>query len=48
MFKSFALIGSENLSPWDYATGGLSFFVVALGGAAIGIIFAIATSLATK
>ncbi|EFO87792.1 CRE-NHX-3 protein [Caenorhabditis remanei] len=48
MFKSFALIGSENLSPWDYATGGLSFFVVAMGGAAIGIIFAIVTSLTTK
>ncbi|CAP22181.2 Protein CBR-NHX-3 [Caenorhabditis briggsae] len=48
MFKSFALIGSDNLSPWDYATGGLSFFVVAMGGAAIGIIFAIVTSLATK
>ncbi|CAL2043485.1 unnamed protein product [Caenorhabditis brenneri] len=48
MFKSFALIGSEHLSPWDYATGGLSFFVVAIGGAAIGIIFAIVTSLVTK
>lgn len=48
MFKSFALIGSENLSVLDYATGGLSFFVVALGGAAIGIIFAIAASLTTK
>ncbi|EGT33143.1 hypothetical protein CAEBREN_29621 [Caenorhabditis brenneri] len=48
MFKSFALIGSENLSVLDYATGGLSFFVVALGGAAIGVIFAIAASLTTK
>ncbi|CAP26206.1 Protein CBR-NHX-9 [Caenorhabditis briggsae] len=48
MFKSFALIGSENLSVLDYATGGLSFFVVALGGAAVGVIFAIAASLTTK
>ncbi|KAF1757746.1 hypothetical protein GCK72_014202 [Caenorhabditis remanei] len=48
MFKSFALIGSDNLSVLDYATGGLSFFVVALGGAAIGVIFAIAASLTTK
>ncbi|CAD6196556.1 unnamed protein product [Caenorhabditis auriculariae] len=48
MFKSFALVGSEHLSISDYLTGGLSFFVVALGGAAIGLIFALITSLATK
>ncbi|CAB3399794.1 unnamed protein product [Caenorhabditis bovis] len=47
-FKSFAIIGSENLSALDYITGGFSFFVVVLGGASIGIIFALATSLATK
>ncbi|KAF1753863.1 hypothetical protein GCK72_020420 [Caenorhabditis remanei] len=48
MFKSFALIGSENLSALDYAKGGLSFFIVALGGAVIGVIFAVAVSLTTK
>ncbi|CAI5448241.1 unnamed protein product [Caenorhabditis angaria] len=48
MFKSFAVIGADNLSAFDYAMGGLSFFVVALGGAAIGVIFTIVVSLATK
>ena len=48
MFKSFALIGSENLSALDYAKGGLSFFIVALGGAVIGVVFAVAVSLTTK
>ncbi|KAL6738520.1 hypothetical protein Aduo_012062 [Ancylostoma duodenale] len=48
MFKSFTLIGPENLVPVDYAAGVLSFFVVALGGAVVGIIFAFLVSLITK
>uniref|UniRef100_A0A1I7XAQ5 Sodium/hydrogen exchanger n=1 Tax=Heterorhabditis bacteriophora TaxID=37862 RepID=A0A1I7XAQ5_HETBA len=48
MFKSFTLIGGENLQPIDYGAGALSFFVVACGGALLGIIFAIAVCLTTK
>lgn len=48
MFISFVSSNSSNLNLWDYASRGLSFFVVALGGVAIGVIFAFATSLATK
>ena len=48
MFKSFTLIGPENLRPLDYGLGCLSFFVVAIGGLAIGLLFAFATALVTK
>ncbi|CAJ0602225.1 unnamed protein product [Cylicocyclus nassatus] len=48
MFKAFTLIGSENLQPVDYAAGVLSFFVVALGGACLGLIGAFIVSFITK
>ncbi|CAL2043309.1 unnamed protein product [Caenorhabditis brenneri] len=48
MFISFVSQDPSSLSLWDYTSRGLSFFVVALGGVAIGVIFAFVTSLATK
>ncbi|EGT30737.1 hypothetical protein CAEBREN_32351 [Caenorhabditis brenneri] len=48
MFISFVSEDPSSLSLWDYTSRGLSFFVVALGGVAIGVIFAFVTSLATK
>ncbi|CAO4376608.1 unnamed protein product [Caenorhabditis nigoni] len=48
MFISFPARDLATLNLWDYASRGLSFFVVALGGVAIGVVFAFATSLATK
>ncbi|KAE9421004.1 hypothetical protein Angca_002159 [Angiostrongylus cantonensis] len=48
MFKSFTLIGVENLKPIDYGAGVLSFFVVACGGAVVGLIAAFTVSLITK
>ncbi|CAP22177.2 Protein CBG00821 [Caenorhabditis briggsae] len=48
MFISFLARDLTTLNFWDYASRGLSFFVVASGGVAIGVVFAFATSLATK
>lgn len=48
MFNKFTLIGEENLQPSDYIQGGLSFFVIALGGVLIGTVFALIVSLLTK
>ncbi|EGT31056.1 hypothetical protein CAEBREN_00515 [Caenorhabditis brenneri] len=48
MFISFVSQDPSSLSLWDYTSRGLSFFVVALGGVTIGVIFAFITSLATK
>ncbi|PAV58005.1 hypothetical protein WR25_13949 isoform B [Diploscapter pachys] len=48
MFKAFAIIGSDNLTIGDYASGSVSFIVVAVGGAFIGVFFAFITSLVTK
>lgn len=48
MFISFVSKSDGSLSLWDYGSRGLSFFVVAFGGVVIGVIFATATSLATK
>ncbi|KJH43584.1 sodium/hydrogen exchanger 3 [Dictyocaulus viviparus] len=48
MFKSFTLIGVENLKPIDYGAGVLSFFVVACGGVIVGLIAAFIVSLITK
>lgn len=39
MFESFLAIGQENLAPKDFALGFVSFFVVTIGGIAVGIIF---------
>ena len=48
MFDSFAKIGQANLIPLDIVLGCLSFFVVALGGVLIGIIFGVIACFTTK
>ncbi|CAF1098206.1 unnamed protein product, partial [Didymodactylos carnosus] len=48
MFDAFARIGQENLIPLDIVLGCLSFFVVALGGVLIGIIFGVVACFTTK
>lgn len=48
MFKKFIDIGVENLSALDYFLGGLSFFVVSIGGILIGLVFALTVSYITK
>uniref|UniRef100_A0A914VW48 Sodium/hydrogen exchanger n=1 Tax=Plectus sambesii TaxID=2011161 RepID=A0A914VW48_9BILA len=48
IFRSFSEIGAENLLPVDFVTGGISFFVVALGGVLIGLIWAFIVCFTTK
>uniref|UniRef100_A0A914Z9U9 Sodium/hydrogen exchanger n=1 Tax=Panagrolaimus superbus TaxID=310955 RepID=A0A914Z9U9_9BILA len=48
MFKKFNDIGEENVIYIDYIAGGCSFFVIALGGVLIGIVFALIVSFITK
>ncbi|VDK49796.1 unnamed protein product [Gongylonema pulchrum] len=48
MFRKFVLIGADNLVPIDYVAGGISFFVIGLGGAAIGTFYAFIVSFITK
>ena len=48
MFDSFAKIGQANLIATDIVLGCLSFFVVALGGVLIGIIFGVIACFTTK
>uniref|UniRef100_A0AC35GQM1 Sodium/hydrogen exchanger n=1 Tax=Panagrolaimus sp. PS1159 TaxID=55785 RepID=A0AC35GQM1_9BILA len=48
MFKKFNDIGEENMIAIDYVAGGVSFFVIALGGVFIGIVFAFIVSFITK
>ena len=48
MFDSFAKIGQENIIVVDVVLGILSFFVVALGGVLIGIIFGVIACFTTK
>uniref|UniRef100_A0A914VS69 Sodium/hydrogen exchanger n=1 Tax=Plectus sambesii TaxID=2011161 RepID=A0A914VS69_9BILA len=48
IFRSFSVIGPENLLPVDFVTGGISFFVVALGGVLIGIVWTFIVSFTTK
>jgi sodium/hydrogen exchanger-like protein 3 len=48
MFRKFILIGEANLRPTDFIAGIGSFLVIALGGIAIGLAFALLASLATK
>ncbi|KAI6234452.1 Sodium/hydrogen exchanger [Aphelenchoides fujianensis] len=48
MFSKFVEMGEENLITVDYVNGGLSFFVVALGGTGIGLLFAMLTAFVTK
>ncbi|CAF0939437.1 unnamed protein product [Adineta steineri] len=48
MFASFANIGQPNIIVMDIVLGCLSFFVVALGGVLIGIIFGVIGCFTTK
>ncbi|XP_041040532.1 sodium/hydrogen exchanger 3-like [Carcharodon carcharias] len=48
VFKSFVEVGAENVEIPDYFKGIVSFFVVSLGGTAVGIIFAFILSLVTR
>uniref|UniRef100_UPI00398EAC18 sodium/hydrogen exchanger 3.1 isoform X2 n=1 Tax=Pristiophorus japonicus TaxID=55135 RepID=UPI00398EAC18 len=48
VFKSFVAVGAGNIEGLDYFKGIVSFFVVSLGGTAIGIIFAFVLSLVTR
>ncbi|CAF1101213.1 unnamed protein product [Adineta ricciae] len=48
MFESFAKIGQANIIVMDVVLGCLSFFVVALGGVLIGIIFGVIACFTTK
>lgn len=48
MFESFLAIGQENLVPKDFALGFVSFFVVIIGGIAVGIVFGFMAVFMTK
>ncbi|CAJ0575293.1 unnamed protein product, partial [Mesorhabditis spiculigera] len=48
LFNSFQALGAENLITRDYLAGGLSFFVVAIGGIIVGVVFAFLASFVTK
>ncbi|XP_069476693.1 sodium/hydrogen exchanger 3 isoform X2 [Ambystoma mexicanum] len=48
VFDSFVSIGGENVTGVDCVKGIVSFFVVSLGGTAIGILFAFLMSLVTR
>jgi hypothetical protein len=48
MFEGFAHIGISNIIPQDIGLGLVSFFVVGLGGVAIGLIWAVITGFTTR
>ncbi|XP_048465877.1 sodium/hydrogen exchanger 3 isoform X2 [Rhincodon typus] len=48
VFSSFVQIEAENIQSLDYFKGIVSFFVVSLGGTAVGIAFAFLLSLVTR
>ncbi|XP_069765528.1 sodium/hydrogen exchanger 3-like isoform X2 [Narcine bancroftii] len=48
VFDSFVTVGASNVQGLDYFKGIVSFFVVSLGGTAVGIIFAFLLSLVTR
>uniref|UniRef100_A0A7E4UNE5 Sodium/hydrogen exchanger n=1 Tax=Panagrellus redivivus TaxID=6233 RepID=A0A7E4UNE5_PANRE len=48
MFLKFGQIGVDNMHASDYVAGGASFFVIALGGVLIGLVFAFIVSFITR
>lgn len=48
MFEKYSEMGIENIEPTDVVNGLLSFFCVALGGVAIGVIWGFFTGLVTR
>ena len=48
MFENFLTIGENNLVAVDFALGFVSFFVVTIGGVAVGIIFGFMAIFMTK
>ncbi|OCT84647.1 sodium/hydrogen exchanger 5 [Xenopus laevis] len=48
VFNCFVEMGPENVKPMDYLKGVASFFVVSLGGTAIGLVFAFLLALITR
>ncbi|KAI1710783.1 sodium/hydrogen exchanger family domain-containing protein [Ditylenchus destructor] len=48
MFKTFFVIGADCLVTQDYVSGTLSFFVIALGGVGVGVLFAAVGAFVTK
>ncbi|XP_033646199.1 probable Na(+)/H(+) antiporter nhx-9, partial [Asterias rubens] len=48
MFESFNAIGADNLLAIDYVAGFFSFFVVAIGGVVIGLLFGFLTAVLTR
>ena len=48
MMEGFIELGEDNLLPIDIVTGCCSFFIIALGGAIIGILFGLFGGFITK
>ena len=48
MFESFLTIGQSNLMPLDFFLGFVSFFVVTIGGIAVGLVFGFMAVFMTK
>uniref|UniRef100_A0A0M3ITZ4 Na_H_Exchanger domain-containing protein n=1 Tax=Ascaris lumbricoides TaxID=6252 RepID=A0A0M3ITZ4_ASCLU len=48
MMLAFTQMGAENIITTDYIYGFISFFVVAFGGIAVGLIWAFIASFVTK
>ncbi|XP_078473604.1 sodium/hydrogen exchanger 3-like [Lampetra planeri] len=48
VFDSFVALGGENIEGVDYIKGIASFFVVSLGGTAVGVIFAFVIAFVTR
>uniref|UniRef100_A0A5F8GWE1 Sodium/hydrogen exchanger n=1 Tax=Monodelphis domestica TaxID=13616 RepID=A0A5F8GWE1_MONDO len=48
VYNSFVEMGSVNVQPVDYVKGVASLFVVSLGGAAVGLVFAFFLALTTR
>lgn len=48
MFSTYESIGESNILVSDYLAGGVSFFVVGIGGTVVGIIWGYATGFVTR